>query len=135
MYFAQEKTVFLRQLESQSASTVNIPQTPNPEILPKVEISDGQIFFGQVENLCRIVGFCRYLKKPSRHYISLGEKGVSFMIIVTVKNMFRFKAPKKYRFHRSDDNEGGSALSWKARFSGITKEVPCRAGRSGGLHF
>ena len=55
--------------------------------------------------------------------------------IVTVKNMFRFKAPKKYRFHRSDDNEGGSALSWKARFSGITKEVPCRAGRSGGLRF
>ena len=56
-------------------------------------------------------------------------------LIVTVINMFRFKAPIKYRFHRSDDNEGGSALSWKARFSGITKEVPCRAGRSGGLRF
>ena len=77
MYFAQEKTVFLHQLESQSAPTVNIPQTPNPEILPKVEISDGQIFFGQVENLCRIVVFCRYLKKPSRYYILRWEKNGS----------------------------------------------------------
>ena len=49
--------------------------------------------------------------------------------------MFRFKAPIKYRFHRSDDKGGGSALSWKTRFSGISKEVPCRADRSGGLHF
>ena len=81
MYFAQEKTVFLRQLESQSAPTVNIPQTPNPEILPKVEISDGQIFFGQVENLCRIVGFCRYLNKHETKKSRLQNIIVPFMII------------------------------------------------------
>ena len=82
MYFAQEKTVFLRQLESQSALTVNIPHAPNPEILPKSGNVRRPSILWAGRKFAYGCGVLQIAKRPWQAlYIGVNEKRFSVMII------------------------------------------------------